>query len=91
VGIDYIGLGTDFTYGNPPDYTGTHFANPPSFALPPEMLYYSPYLEYVKNFSGVADLPSLRPELVRHGYSPVDIAKIFGGNWMRVFREAWKA
>jgi hypothetical protein len=28
VGIDYIGLGTDFTYGNPPDYAGTHFANP---------------------------------------------------------------
>ena len=91
VGIDYIGLGADFTYGNPPDYASTHFPNPPSFALPPTMLYYSPYLEYVQNFSGVADLPHLLPELVRHGYSPVDIAKILGGNWMRVFREAWNA
>jgi microsomal dipeptidase-like Zn-dependent dipeptidase len=91
VGIDYIGLGTDFTYGNPPDYAGTHFPNPPSFALPPTMLYYSPYLEYVHNFSGVADLPHLLPELVRHGYSPVEITKILGGNWLRVFRQAWNS
>jgi microsomal dipeptidase-like Zn-dependent dipeptidase len=25
------------------------------------------------------------------GYSFVDIAKILGGNWMRVFRGAWNA
>jgi len=35
--------------------------------------------------------PSLRAELVRRGYSSVDIAKILGGNWMRVFREAWNS
>jgi membrane dipeptidase len=91
VGIDYIGIGTDWTYGSgTPEDSGTHFDNPPSFVYPPTMLYYSAYLEYVRNFSGVLDLPNLRPELVRHGYSPVDIAKILGGNWMRVFREAWK-
>jgi membrane dipeptidase len=91
VGIDYIGLGADFTYGNPPDYLATHFSNPPSFVLPPTMLYYSYTLEYVQNFSGVKDLPLLRAELVRHGYSPVDIAKILGGNWMRVFGQAWNS
>jgi microsomal dipeptidase-like Zn-dependent dipeptidase len=53
------------------------------------MLYYSSYLEYVQNFNQVKDLPLLRPELVRHGYSSADIAKILGGNWMRVFRHAW--
>ena len=26
---------------------------------------------------------------IRRGYSAADIAKIFGGNWMRVFRDAW--
>lgn len=60
-----------------------------SFVLPPTMLYYSSYLEYVQNFNQVKDLPLLRPELVRHGYSSADIAKILGGNWMRVFRHAW--
>jgi membrane dipeptidase len=91
VGVDYIGLGTDFTCGNPPDYAATHFPNPPSFVLPPAMLYYSDTLEYVQNFSGVNDLRLLRAELVRHGYSPVDIAKILGGNWMRVFGQAWNS
>ena len=88
VGIDYIGIGTDFTNGPP-------FLTPPpsqSFLYPPEMGYYQPNeLQYVKNFSQVSDLPTLRAELVRHGYSSIDIAKILGGNWMRVFREAWNS
>jgi len=88
VGIDYIGIGTDFTNGPP-------FLTPPpsqSFLYPPEMTYNQPNgLQYVKNFSRVGDLPILRAELVRHGYSSSDIAKILGGNWMRVFREAWNA
>ena len=55
------------------------------------MLYYSKTLEYVENFSRVKDLPLLRAELVRHGYSPVEIAKILGGNWTRVFGQAWNS
>ena len=55
------------------------------------MLYYSHSLEYVRNFNQVTNLPVLRAELVRRGYSSVDIAKILGGNWMRVFRGAWNA
>jgi microsomal dipeptidase-like Zn-dependent dipeptidase len=48
-------------------------------------------LDYVRNFNRVGGLPVLREELVRRGYFSVDIAKIFGGNWMRVFREAWNS
>jgi membrane dipeptidase len=88
VGVDYIGLGTDWTVGTPRQQRHA-FSVPPSFVLPPTMLYYSSYLEYVQNFNQVKDLPVLRPELVRHGYSSADIAKILGGNWMRVFRHAW--
>ena len=88
VGIDYIGIGTDFTNGPP-------FLTPlpsQSFLYPPEMGYNQPTgLDYVRNFNRVADLPYLRAELVRRGYSSVDIAKIFGGNWMRVFQEAWNS
>jgi membrane dipeptidase len=90
VGIDYIGIGSDFTLGDPPDLNSTSLPVP-SFVFPPEMLYYSHSLEYVQNFNQVTDLPVLRAELVRRGYSSVDIAKILGGNWMRVFRGAWNA
>jgi len=88
VGIDYIGIGSDFTVGD------AQITPPPSqsFLYPPEMTYNQPKgLDYVKNFGRVGDLPNLRAELVRRGYSSVDIAKILGGNWMRVFREAWNS
>ena len=51
----------------------------------------TPSLKYVEGFESVSDIGNARAELVRRGYSAVDIAKIFGGNWMRVFREAWNA
>ncbi len=91
VGIDYVGLGPDWTWGDPADKSPA--PDPAkSFIYPPEMLYNEPYGEqFVANFSGVSDLPVLYSELVRHGYSPSDIAKILGGNWMRVFRQAWNS
>ena len=84
VGIDHIGIGSDFTLGDPPDRNSTSLPVP-SFVFPPEMFYYSRTLEYVQNFNQVKDLPVLRSKLLRRGYSSVDIAKILGGNWMRVF------
>jgi membrane dipeptidase len=91
VGIDYVGIGPDWTIGDPPDHTP-----PPdpakSFYFPPEFQYNQPDgLQYVAHFDTVSDLPVLTAELIRHGYSSTDIAKIMGGNWMRVFRQAWNS
>jgi membrane dipeptidase len=88
VGIDHVGIGGDFTNPHP------QIAPPPSqsFLYPPEMTYNQPDgIIYVTNFHGPDGLPFLYTELKRRGYSSIDIAKIFGGNWMRVFREAWNA
>ncbi len=50
------------------------------------------YRESLQHFDQVKDLPVLRAELLRRrGYSSVDIAKILGGNWMRVFGQAWNS
>ena len=85
VGVDYIGIGSDFG--------ASKFVAPPptkSFLYPPEMTYNQPNgLQYVSNFNRASQLPNLRTELRGRGYSSVDIAKICGGNWMRVFRHAW--
>jgi microsomal dipeptidase-like Zn-dependent dipeptidase len=63
-----------------------------SFYFPPEFQYNQPSgLQYVAHFDTVSDLPVLTEELIRHGYSSADIAKIMGGNWMRVFRQAWNS
>jgi membrane dipeptidase len=84
VGVDYIGFGTDFT-------SDLEAADPSSlFEMPPEMMYkQSPSIRYVDGFESVSDIGNVRAEMERRGYTPEEIAKIFGGNWMRVFREAW--
>jgi membrane dipeptidase len=91
VGVDYVGIGPDWTIGNPPDHS-----RPPdpgkSFYFGPEFQYnQSDGIQYVADFNTVSDLPVLAAELGRHGYSATDIAKIMGGNWMRVFRQAWNS
>jgi membrane dipeptidase len=94
VGIDYVGLGTDWTYGDP--FSASSAASPDpatSFVYPPDMIYkaLNGVSDFVANFDGVYDLPFLVSELIRHGYSYVDIKKIMGGNWMRVFSQAWNS
>lgn len=61
VGIDHVGIGTDFDGGGGID-----------------------------GFNDVSEAPNLTYELVKRGYSKKDIAKIWGGNFMRVFRAVEK-
>lgn len=58
IGIDYIGIGTDFDGGGA-----------------------------VKGCNDVSEMGNITQELVRRGYSEEDVRKIWGGNFMRVFRE----
>ena len=59
IGIDYVGIGTDFDGGGGIDGCRT-----------------------------VAQMKNITIELLRRGYSKKDIAKIWGGNIMRVLRQA---
>ncbi len=58
IGIDYVGIGTDFDGGGG-----------------------------VTGCDDVSEMPNITHELVRRGYSETDIEKIWGGNFMRVFRK----
>jgi membrane dipeptidase len=58
VGIDYVGIGSDFDGGGG-----------------------------LADCTDVADFPKITAELVKRGYSQQDIDKIWGGNFLRVFRE----
>ena len=86
VGIDHIAFGTDFT-------SDIEAADPSQlFEFPPEMMYnQTPNIKYVEGFESVSDIENVRAEMVRRGYTQEEIAKVFGGNWMRVFREAWNS
>jgi membrane dipeptidase len=58
VGIDYVGIGSDFDGGGG-----------------------------LADCVDVADFPKITAELVKRGYSREEINKIWGGNFLRVFRE----
>jgi membrane dipeptidase len=59
IGIDHVGIGTDFDGGGG-----------------------------VKDFHNAAQAPRMTAELVRRGFRHEDIQKIWGGNFLRVLRQA---
>lgn len=58
IGIDYVGIGTDFDGGGGVD-----------------------------GCLNVSEMKNITKELIKRGYSRSDIEKIWGGNFMRVFRQ----
>jgi membrane dipeptidase len=43
----------------------------------------------VDGFESVSDIGNVRAEMEKRGDMAEEIAKVFGGNWMRVFGQAW--
>lgn len=91
VGIDHVGLGTDMSHGTYPDGDLIRGRSP---AVGGEYgLYVTPdprsKLRQVEGFDDYGDLPGALGALEGRGYRPDDIAKIMGGNYLRVFRQVW--
>ncbi len=57
IGIDHVGIGTDFNHGSG-----------------------------IQGFDDESQAPNVTAELLRRGYTEPQIAKIWGGNFLRVFR-----
>jgi len=73
VGIDYVGLGLDFTkYDGPRTLKDHHH---PKKALTP-----------IKNFEEIEDLPKLVETLEKRGFHEPEIRKVLGENYLRVLR-----
>jgi membrane dipeptidase len=84
VGPDHVGLGPDFVHGlkfgvDPKD----------SFEFPIEMTYTQNPVRYAKGFEDITQIGNVAAELRKRNYSEENVAKIMGGNWMRVYRSAW--
>lgn len=89
IGIDHVGLGPDTLFG---DHVGLHhaFAQQLSLsAIRDSGPAYTPvpYVDGMEN-PGEAMRNAVR-WLVKHGYTDADIAKLAGGNALRVLRETW--
>ncbi|MAF10989.1 peptidase M19 [Candidatus Poribacteria bacterium] len=88
VGIDHVGIGTDYTQDQPKAFfdwliaqQGTKFhVRPVAF---PDPVIHPQGMETPDALSNVT------AELLRRGYRPEDVAKIMGGNWLRLFQTVW--
>ncbi len=85
VGVEHVGLGTDFVDGMPIPYgSGVN-----KEIIPPDMVD-EPW-RYVKGFESIDELPNLIAGFARRGWSQADIDKVMGLNWLRVYEKVWGA
>ncbi|HBY96059.1 MAG: dipeptidase [Ardenticatenaceae bacterium] len=84
VGVDHVGLGTDYTDDHY-DLMGAGLSAYPD--LYPEDL----WKKYPPNLSTYAETGNLTIELVQRGYSDAEIRKILGENYLRVFDRVFRS
>ncbi len=92
VGIDHVGLGIDYYWGQVgvatneialASYEGAVRAGRWSAAYPPPPHYYPAGIETPRKLSALTD------HLLANGYSAENVHKILGRNWLRVMRDVW--
>jgi len=89
VGIDHVGIGTDYTQEQPKEfldhimsYQGTRFNE--------RRLGYPDTVVHPEGMETPDTLSNVAAGLLARGYSHEDIAKILGGNWLRLLRQVWR-
>jgi membrane dipeptidase len=88
IGIDHVAFGPDTLFG---DHVGLHhyFAKHLSIGAARGQMQFEE-VEFVDGIENPAEaLPNITRWLVKHDYSDGDIAKVIGGNVMRVLEEVW--
>jgi membrane dipeptidase len=87
-GIDCVGLGPDLLENWQEDIFKAVTEGAPSFlSVPVKKMSYS----YPVGMSSLGDTPNITRGLVELGWKRDDILKVLGGNFMRLFAEAWPA
>ena len=95
VGIDHVGIGTDYTQDQPVSFwkyisaqQGTSFPLKAIADAPP--IDYATVNYYPTDLGTPDKLPNLTRPLLDRGYKPDDVAKVLGGNWLSLFEQVWR-
>lgn len=83
-GIDHVGIGLDFVFDQD-ELVAYLRSNPQMFGRDAETLN-----QYACGFVAPEQLPEIAECLRGMGHGTADIARIFGGNLLRIAREVWK-
>lgn len=87
IGVDHVGFGTDFYTGWPESVIKWWRAGRWSRESAVPIKGFSPWPNW---FKSPVDFPKILDGLQRRGLSSEEIAKVAGGNWLRLFRESFK-
>ncbi len=94
IGIDHVGIGTDFTQDQPQSFWN-FIGSQQGTKLPSTFYDPSNRREGVvmtpKGLETPDRLPDLAVALTNRGYERGDVVKILGGNWLRLFGQVWTA
>ena len=88
VGIDHVGIGTDYTQDQPRAFFDWIFSQQGTKAQQRASDYPDPLLHPV-GMETPDKLSNVATELHQRGYTDADVASILGGNWLRLFRQVW--
>ncbi|MFC7625592.1 dipeptidase [Microlunatus sp. GCM10028923] len=88
VGIDHVSFGPDTMFG---DHLAVHKAYAGNYAQKLDSGPQHPRVEYVAGLENPAEnFGNIAGWMVREGYSDADIAKVLGGNALRVLAQVWQ-
>lgn len=89
IGVDHVGIGTDYCPGQPATIRdfwryGTWSREVVTTPIAP------PGEGWPDWFTSTAEFEAIRGGLIEHGFTPADAAKVMGGNFYRLFSEAFE-
>ena len=83
VGVDHVGIGTDFVDGMAIPYGGGINAE----IITADMV--SEPWRFIRGFESIAELPNVIDGLRRRGWTDEEVRKAMGANWLRVSQQVW--
>lgn len=83
VGVDHVGMGTDFVGGMEIPYGGGINAE----IITTDMV--SEPWRFIRGFESIAELPNVIDGLRRRGWTDDEVRKAMGANWLRVYQQVW--
>lgn len=88
IGVDHVGFGTDYYVGYPDHMVKWWRAG--RWARESPIPITGGLVEWPEWFSSPARFPSVLDGLADRGFSPQDVEKVAGGNWLRLFRQTFQ-
>ncbi|MBP8235105.1 MAG: membrane dipeptidase [Rhizorhabdus sp.] len=82
IGIDHIAMGPDFMYGRVD-------LNRMYREIWPAHVYSDMPWDMVKGFGTIVELPNVVEGLLARGWTPAELRKLLGENWLRVYGQVW--